>query len=175
MKSNSWVCSHRSLSSSSGGGKNGEGEESSPQSKTGLEEESSFAHQCNLQTSHFCQTAINTSERPDGKYEEELNSEEDYEHREERAMYQQQDVREVEIGEEPEDLTSSIERLRRFDFLSHINRVTQCHRSWGYRKQCKKLNVCTVKKIWYFAALLFSKKTVESPRWDFPRLSTTLT
>ena len=80
-----------------------------------------------LQTSNFCEEAINKSEKPDEKYEDggrqkwSHNSEEEDQIREDPAMYQ--DKADEEEGEEPEDLTSSIERLRRFVFHSHFNRV----------------------------------------------------
>ena len=121
--------SHRSLSSSSstGGGKNGEVEEdfSNLKTKTGEEE---LYFPLHLQTSNFCEEAINKSEKPaDEKYEDggrqkwSHNSEEEDQIREDPAMYQ--DKADEEEGEEPEDLTSSIERLRRFVFHSHFNRV----------------------------------------------------
>ena len=72
-----------------------------------------------LQTSNFCHEAPNKSERPDSKYEEgdrnkwSLNSEEEqHSSREEKEPIMYQDEK-----EEPEDLTSSIERLRRFAFI----------------------------------------------------------
>ena len=114
---------HRSISSGSGGGKNGEGaEECFLQSKTELEE-SNFLH--NLQTSNFCLPEINRSKKRDGKYEEKVDFE-----KESSAIYhqhqQQEDMRKVKAAmdderEEPEDLTSSIEKLRRFALLSHFS------------------------------------------------------
>ena len=75
-----------------------------------MEGEPYFRH---LQTSNFCEEAVNKSERPEGKYEEgdrnkwSHNLEEEEEHHSlEEPMYQ-------DLKEEPEDLTSSIERLRR--------------------------------------------------------------
>ena len=90
--------------------------------RVGEEEERHFPH--HLQTSNFCRQPINKGETLEAKYTEGGENRPGHnmvEQRDMEEMYQEQDRREEEKeeggGGEPEDLTSSIERLRRSDFL----------------------------------------------------------